>query len=93
MNKTLYENYIDRTTKLGRNKDPREEGIVSTLSDIIERECSFENLPNALPKLHEFHKLWINRSKANNNEEEIEKIATMFDICLSMMIFDRHLQR
>ncbi|WP_175849287.1 hypothetical protein [Burkholderia cepacia] len=89
MSKTLLETYLNNTTFQERNQNPREEGIIATLSDIVERESSFENLPNALPKLHEFHRMLIDRSKVKD-EEELEGVATMMTLCLSMMIMDKH---
>lgn len=90
MRKTLLESYTDKTTFNDRNRNPREEGIIATLSDIIERDTTLENLPNALPKIHEFHKMWIDRSKVKD-EDELERVATMFDVCLTMMILDKQL--
>lgn len=92
MKKTLLDMYMDRTTFKERNSNPRNEGIVSTISDMVEREGSFENLPNTIPKLHEFHKLWIDRNKVKD-EEELEQIATMFDICFTMMVCDKWISR
>lgn len=92
MKKTLLEVYADKTTLNERNSNPRNEGIVATLSDIIERESSFENLPNAIHKVHEFHKLWIDRSKVKD-EEELERVATMFDACFTMMICDKWISK
>lgn len=92
MKKTLLASYIEKTTANSRNQNPREEGLIATISDIVERESSFENLPKALPKIHEYHKLLIDRSKVKD-DDELEMVATMFDLCFSMMIIDRHFAR
>ncbi len=89
MRKTLYEKYIDSTTFSQRNHSPRNEGIIATLSDIVEREDSFENLPLATEKLHEFNRMFIDKNKVSN-QDELEKIATLMTVCLTMMIFDKH---
>ncbi|WP_176323126.1 hypothetical protein [Burkholderia vietnamiensis] len=92
MRKTLLQSYLDKTTFKQRNSNPREEGIIATISDMVEREGSFENLPKALPKIHEFHKLWIDKSTVKD-EEELEKVATMFDLCFSMMVINKEFSR
>lgn len=90
--KTLLDKYVDNTTFKERNQNPRNEGIIATISDMVEREGSFENLPKALPKIHEFHRAFIDRSKVKD-DEELEKVATMFTMCFSMMVLDKHLSR
>lgn len=90
MKKTLHQSYLSRTTSKYRNQHPREEGIIATLSDIVERETSFENLPKALPKLHEFHKMAIDKLQVKN-DEELERTATLMTVCLSMLIIDKHI--
>jgi len=90
--KTLLDTYLGRTTFQERNQNPRTEGIVSTLSDILEREDSFENLPKSIDKLHEFHRMSIDRSKVKD-EDELERVATMMTLCYSMSLLDKHLQR
>lgn len=92
MRRTLYQSYLSKTTERYRNQHPREAGIMETLSEIVERKESFENLPNALPKLHEFHKLLIDKSKVKD-EGELEVVATMMTACLSMMIVDRQFRK
>lgn len=92
MRKTLLENYVSKTNFRERNTNPRTEGIIATLSDIIERENSFENLPKSLDKIQEFHRLIIDRSKVKD-EQELETVATAMTLCLSMMIFDKHITK
>jgi len=89
MKKTLLETYMDRTTFKDRNRNPREEGLVATLSDIVEREGSFEHLPQAINKLHEYHRMSIDRMKVKD-EDELERVATMMTLCFSMMLMDKH---
>lgn len=88
--KTLLQKFISSTTFRDRNTNPRLEGIVATLSDIVERESSFENLPKAIHKLHEFHRMAIDRSKVNS-DDELEVEATIMTVCLSMMLLDKHI--
>lgn len=92
MKKTLYEKYLSKTTLKYRNSFPREEGIIAGLSDAVENESSLENLPKALHKLHEYHKLSIDRNVVED-EEELEKVALMFDFCFAMMVFDEALSK
>lgn len=88
--KTLLDTYLARSTFQERNRSPRTEGIIGTLSDIVERKGSFENLPQALETMHEFHRLTVDRSKVKDAEEH-EKVATMMTLCFSMMLFDKHI--
>ena len=88
MAKTLLDTYMERTTFHERHNNPRLEGIIATLSDIVEREESYDNLPKALNQLHEFHKMFIDKNKVKD-EEELEKVATMMTVCLTMMIFNK----
>lgn len=92
MRKTLLQSYLDKTTFKQRNSNPREEGFISTISDMVERDGSFENLPTALPKIHEFHKMWIDKSTVKD-EEELERVATMFDLCFSMMVINKEFSK
>lgn len=92
MSKTLLDIYLQRTTTQERNRNPREEGIIATISDIIERENSFENTPKATAKLHEFHKMLIDRSKVKD-DDELERVATMMTMCLTMSIMTKHINR
>lgn len=90
--KTLLDTYLNKTTFQERNRNPRNEGVIATLSDIIERENSFENLPKSIDKMHEFHKLWIDRSKVKD-EDELERVATMMTLCFSMMVLNKQLTK
>ena len=92
MKRTLLENYVSKTTFKERNTNPRTEGIIATLSDIIERDSSFENLPKSLEKMQEFHRLIIDRSKVKDNEE-LERVATTMTLCFSMMVLDKHITK
>lgn len=90
MRKALLESYLDRTTFQYRNKHPRETGLMETISSIVEREGSWENLPKSLNKIHEYHRLIVDRSRVKN-DDEAERIATMMTLSVSMMIFNKHL--
>lgn len=92
MRKTLLSTYLEKTTFKDRNSNPRQEGLIATISDIVEREESFENLPKAISKIDEYHRMLIDRSKVKD-KEEFEQVANMLNLCFSMMVFDAHCSR
>ena len=85
---TLLSLYLSKTTTASRNKNPREEGLVAGLSDVIERENAIINLPKALPKLNEFHSLLVDSSK-----KEAKEAAELMTLCFAMCVIDKELTK
>lgn len=92
MKKTLLEKYLAKTSFSKRNSNPFEEGIVGCVSDIVQSDTSVQNLQKALPQIHKFHRVLIDRSKVKD-DDELEKVALCFDLYLSMMIIERALSK
>lgn len=90
--KTLHQKYLDNTTFKERNQNPVIEGIVETLSNCLEHEGSFTQLPKAIDKLQEFHLLFVDRNKLDKPEDH-EQTATMMTLLYSMMLFEKHIQQ
>lgn len=88
--KTLHEKYLDNTTFKERNRNPVIEGIVETLSNCVEHEGSFTQLPKALDKLQEFHLMMVGRNKLDKVEDH-EKVATTMTLLYSLMLFEKHI--
>lgn len=89
--KTLHQKYLDNTSFKERNKNPVIEGIVETLSNCVEHEGSFTQLPKALDKLQEFHMMFIDKRRLDKVEDH-EKVATMMTLLYSMMLFEKHIE-
>ncbi|WP_033424915.1 hypothetical protein [Methylotenera sp. 1P/1] len=89
---TLLESYLKRTTFNERNKNPREEGIISTLSEMIEREESLNNSSKLDEKLLEFHLMYLDRNKFKGDREH-ENTAILATLCFKMMLINKQLSK
>ncbi|HOY70985.1 MAG TPA: hypothetical protein PL131_09465 [Methylotenera sp.] len=88
--KSLLDNYLKNSTFNERNKNPLKEGVIATLSDMLEREDTAKNLPLAFDKLLEFHLSYLDRSKFKDSKEH-ENTAILATLCFSMIALEKNI--